>query len=253
MPRKARIDATGALHHVIARGIERGVIFRDNIDRDRFIERLSGILIETATQCYAWALIPNHFHLLLKTGRMPIKQVMQKLLTGYAVSHNRRHMRSGHLFQNRYKSILCQEEPYLLELVRYIHLNPIRAGIITDINELDRFPFCGHSPLVGKLQNNWQNTQEVLRLFSIDPETARTEYCNFVARGLSMGHRNDLIGGGLIRSSGGWERVIAGRRDKQFQKSDERILGDDQFVSQALIEAKEQQLSLKTGGIDIEQ
>ena len=108
MPRKSRIDAAGSLHHIIVRGIERGVIFEDNIDRDRFVERLSGILSETATPCYAWVLIPNHFHLLLKTGMTPIRNVMQRLLTGYAVSYNRRHTRSGHLFQNRYKSILCQ-------------------------------------------------------------------------------------------------------------------------------------------------
>lgn len=126
---------------IIVRGIERGVVFEDNIDRDRFVERLSGILSETATPCYAWALITNHFHLLLKTGMTPIRNVMQRLLTGYAVSYNRRHTRSGHLFQNRYKSILCQEEPYLLELVRYIHLNPIRAGVVAHIAELDRFAY----------------------------------------------------------------------------------------------------------------
>jgi REP element-mobilizing transposase RayT len=108
MPRKARIDAPGALHHIICRGIERRKIFDDDVDRDNFLERLGNILIETSTPCYSWALIPNHFHLLLRTGNMAISTVMRRLLTGYTVSYNRRHRRSGHLFQNRFKSILCQ-------------------------------------------------------------------------------------------------------------------------------------------------
>ena len=129
MPRKARIDAPGALHHIICRGIERRKIFLNDIDRDDFVDRLSMIVSESETLCYAWALIPNHFHLLLKTGNTPIATVMRRLLTGYAVGFNHRHRRYGRLFQNRYKSILCQADPYLLELVRYIHLNPLRAGI----------------------------------------------------------------------------------------------------------------------------
>ena len=86
--------------------------------------RLGDLLSETRTQCLAWALIHNHFHLLLKTGTVPIATVMRRLLTGYAVAYNRRHHRSGHVFQNRYKSILCQEDSYLKELVRYYPLEP---------------------------------------------------------------------------------------------------------------------------------
>jgi putative transposase len=101
MPRQARIDAPGALHHIIIRGIERKAIFKDNADRANFLERLGRILLETETGCYAWVLIRNHVHLLLKTGLTPIATVMRRLLTGYAVSFNRRHRRHGHLFQNR--------------------------------------------------------------------------------------------------------------------------------------------------------
>lgn len=144
MPRRSRIDAPGALHHIIARGIERCKIFRDDADRNNFLDRLGGIIDDTGTVCFAWALIPNHFHLLLRTGRVPIATVMCRLLTGYAVSHNRRYRRHGHLFQNRYKSILCQEDAYLLELVRYIHLNPIRAKLVSDIKALDKYVFSGH-------------------------------------------------------------------------------------------------------------
>jgi REP element-mobilizing transposase RayT len=111
-----------------ARGIERRKIFWDDTDRSSFLERLAVILEETQTQCYAWALIPNHFHILLRTGPTPLSKVMRRLMTGYAVTFNRRHRRAGHLFQNRYKSVVCEEDPYLLELIRYIHLNPLRAG-----------------------------------------------------------------------------------------------------------------------------
>ncbi|MDJ0818374.1 MAG: transposase [Desulfobacterales bacterium] len=116
MPRKARIDAPGALHHIIVRGINRRKIFLDDTDRDDFLDRLGDILSDSETPCFAWALMTNHLHLLLRTGTAPIATVMRRLLTGYAVSFNRRHRRHGHLFQNRYKSILCQEDPYLLEL-----------------------------------------------------------------------------------------------------------------------------------------
>jgi len=129
MPRRSRIDAPGALHHIIIiiRGIERKAIFKDDADKDNFLEHLKNILTDSNTSCFAWALIPNHFHLLLRTGRVPISTVMRRLLTGYAMYFNRKHNRVGHLFQNRYKSILCQEDAYMLELVRYIHLNPLRA------------------------------------------------------------------------------------------------------------------------------
>ncbi len=102
MPRQARIDTPGALHHIICRGIERRNIFKDNTDRNRFLERLGSVLQETSTPWYGWALIPNHFHLLLKTGKEPIAQIMRRLLTGRAVSFNRRYRRYGRLFQNRH-------------------------------------------------------------------------------------------------------------------------------------------------------
>jgi putative transposase len=240
MPRKSRIDAAGALQHIIARGIERGLIFQNEFDRNDFLERLSGLTRETGTRCLAWALMDNHFHLLLKTGRVPVAQVIQRLLTGYAVSYNRRHRRHGHLFQNRYKSILCQEDPYLLELVRYIHLNPVRAGIVSTVAELDRFAYSGHSAVMGRCGNNWQDTEGVLRLFANRAAIARRRYRSFVEEGIALGKREELTGGGLIRSSGGWATVKAERRLKQFQKSDERILGDGEFVEQVLADAQEQ-------------
>jgi REP element-mobilizing transposase RayT len=100
MPRKTRIDSPDAVHHAIRRGIARQKIFLCHGDRDDFLDRLGEILTEAKTSCYAWALIPNHFHLLLRTGTTPLPSAMRRLLTGYAVSHNLRHRRHGHLFQN---------------------------------------------------------------------------------------------------------------------------------------------------------
>ena len=123
MPRTARIDLPGLLQHVIVRGIERRDIFVDDRDRRLFLERLSQLLSKTDVECLAWALMSNHFHLLLRLRSTKLSVFMRRLLTGYAIVFNLLHKRSGHLFQNRYKSIVCQEDAYLLELVRYIHFS----------------------------------------------------------------------------------------------------------------------------------
>ena len=166
MLRQARIDAPGALHHIMVRGIEGKKIFRNNNDRDDFLMRLGKILSETSTPCYAWALMSNHAHLLLRTGSAPLSHVMRRLLTGYAVTFNHRHRRRGKLFQDRYKSILCQEDSYLLELVRYIHLNPLRAALVKDFDHLIQYRFSGHSVILGKSKNDWQDVDYALKYFA---------------------------------------------------------------------------------------
>ena len=140
MSRQSRIDAPGALQHIIVRGIERQAIFKHGKDYRDFLTRLGSIVVQTETPCFAWALMTNHVHLLLRTGLVPISTIMRRLLTGYAQQFNRRHRRHGHLFQNRYKSFLCEEQPYLLELVRYIHLNPLRAGQVKDTKQTVGLP-----------------------------------------------------------------------------------------------------------------
>lgn len=158
MPRLARLDAPGVLHHVMGRGIERGKIFLNNKDRNDFITRLATLAEQGAMDIYAWALIPNHFHLLCKTKKRPLSSSMRRLLTGYVVNFNRRHKRHGHLFQNRYKLIICQEDRYLKELVRYIHLNPLRAKVVSSLSALATYSYCGHSVLMGNAKREWQDT-----------------------------------------------------------------------------------------------
>ena len=231
MPRLARLDAPGVLHHVIGRGIERHDIFFDNKDRDDFINRLSVLVEENAVEVYAWTLMPNHFHLLLKTKNRPLSSSMKKLLTGYVVNFNRRHRRYGHLFQNRYKSIVCQEDAYLMELVRYIHLNLLRAKIVKDIAGLNRSPWSGHSVLLGNKKREWQNIEYVLSYFGNKKE-CKKNYIKYVKDGIATGHRPELVGGGLVRSMGGWSEVLAMRSRKEKHAFDSRVLGDSDFVQE---------------------
>ena len=184
-------------------------------------------------------MIPNHLHLLLRTGVTPIATVMRRLLTGYAVNFNHRHRRHGQLFQNRYKSILCQEDLYLLELVRYIHLNPLRAGLVKELKDLDKYPYCGHSVLMGKRKHDWQDADYVLKIYNNKYSMARRRYREYVKKGITDGRRSDLVGGGLIRSAGGWSVVKALRRSVNRVKGDERILGDGDFVETVLKAAQE--------------
>jgi len=254
MPRKARIDAPGALHHVIIRGIERKAIFKDTRDYRNFLDRLSLVFTETQTPCFAWALMSNHAHFLVRTGLVPLSMVMRRLLTGHAQQFNRRHQRHGHVFQNRYKSILCEQDPYLLELVRYIHLNPIRAGNVDDINKLNVYPYTGHATLMGKVKRPWQDTTYVLALYGKSIRASRRAYLNFVSKGIAFGRRPDLVGGGLIRSIGGWSALSAMLSSHLRVISDERILGSSDFVESVLKHANEvyeQKTLAKAKGIDL--
>jgi len=233
MPRLARLDAPGVLHHVIGRGIEKRKIFRNDTDRNDFIDRLSTLAQDGAMEIYAWALIPNHFHLLCKTKNLPLASSMRRMLTGYVVNFNKRHRRHGHLFQNRYKSIVCQEDVYLKELVRYIHLNLLRAGLVKSLKELNQSPWSGHSALTGKMYRAWQNTEYVLSFFGSSGHCRRT-YLQYVEKGIDQGSRPELVGGGLIRSMGGWSEVLASRRRGEKEAADQRILGDGEFVKQVI-------------------
>lgn len=230
MPRSTRIDAPGVLHHVIGRGIEKRHIFRDDADRDDFLTRLATLVEGEALKVYAWALLPNHFHLLCRTNLLPLSMSMHRLLTGYVVNFNKRHHRHGHLFQNRFKSIVCQEDRYLKELVRYIHLNPLRSRLVSDLNGLAAYPYAGHSALTGHFRRAWQDIDRVLCLFGKHPSNARRAYYRFIAAGLSMGRKPELVGGGLVRSRGGWSEVTALRRRGDQSACDPRILGDGEFM-----------------------
>ncbi|WP_298273589.1 transposase [Geobacter sp.] len=222
MPRTARLDAPDLLQHVIVRGVERCDIFGDDNDRSRFVGNLSGLLVKTGTECLAWALMSNHFHLLLRPRSTPLATIMRRLLTGYAIYFNLRHNRSGHLFQNRYKSIVCQEDAYLLELVRYIHLNPLRAGLVKDLAALDNYPWSGHMVIMGKGIMEGQITDEILALFGKRKRKARAKYRQFIADGIAMGKRAELGGGRKMTKSA--------LEELGEEPYDARVLGSGDFI-----------------------
>ncbi len=183
---------------------------------------------------------------------------MRRLMTGYAVTFNFRHRRAGHLFQNRYKSVVCEEDAYLLELIRYIHLNPLRANLVKDMKELDKYLWAGHSALVGKRKNPLildvplinaggnngkslaeKTVEDVLQYFGKSLKKARRKYRVFVEKGIKQGRRTDLQGGGLVRSAGGDKTGLLGQKEEDKELSDQRILGSGDFVAEVLRAANE--------------
>ena len=239
MPRGPRLDAPGTLHHVMVRGIEGMNIVNDDNDRGFFVKRLGQLAQATGTKIHAWALMSNHAHLLVVSGPSGLATFMRRLLTGYASYYNRCHKRHGHLFQNRYKSIVCEEEPYFLKLVAYIHLNPLRAGLVKSLSELEQYSWCGHAVVMNRIRHDWQDSDIVLAQFGDRESFARKGYCEFVAAESGLGRQAELTGGGLIRSMGGWSEVKSVRRRGEKQFSDIRILGSGDFVKDILHGAEE--------------
>ena len=211
----------------MVRGIERRRIFESDRDREDFLDRMGKVVKEGQASCFAWVLIPNHAHILLRTGSVPLPKMMRRLLTGYAVSFNLRHRRSGHLFQNRYRSIVCEEDAYLLELVRYIHLNVIRAGLVKGMGGLDRYRWSGHSVLMGRESRPWQAREEVLSYFGRREGVARRRYRQFVFEGIVLGKRGEL-------STGKVGTDMGGGRGNGSREGDSRILGRSWFVEEVL-------------------
>ncbi|MET0028813.1 MAG: transposase [Candidatus Thiodiazotropha sp.] len=155
MPRLGRLHIPGGCYHVMGRGLERRrIIFADR-DKQDFLARMGETLARSGSQCLAWSVMTNHYHLLIRVGDQQLAKLMSPLLGGYAGHYNRHHRRSAYVYQNRYKSILCDEDSYLLELVRYIHLNPLRADMVKSLSDLDRYPWTGRATLMGYRKQDW--------------------------------------------------------------------------------------------------
>jgi REP element-mobilizing transposase RayT len=167
------MDATGVAQHVMVRGIEGRRIFCDDVDREDFVERLDRLVPELGFLCYAWAFLPNHAHLVLQTGPVPLSRLMARLGTGYARRFNERHERSGHLFQNRFRSRVVEADRDLLGVVLYVHRNPLEAGLVRGGGALERFPWCGHGGLTGaRRPYPFESPSETLALLARDPQEA---------------------------------------------------------------------------------
>jgi hypothetical protein len=164
------------------RGIEGRPIFGDDRDRENLLLRLDRILTLCTTCCYAWALMTNHLHLLLQTGAVGISKVMAQLNTGYAMYFNRRYGRRGYFFQDRFKSRRVTSDGDLMNLIRYIHRNPLEAGLVSDLDALEPYRWCGHSALVGtRLPRLFHAADSARALFGPDAASAIEALRTFMA------------------------------------------------------------------------
>ena len=189
MARRARVEFPGALYHVITRGNQRQSIFRDDQDRGKYLEILSSLKKQFTFRIPAYVLMLNHVHLLLESGAVPLSRIMQRLGSGYTQYFNRRHKQVGHLFQGRYKAILCDKDSYLLELTRYLHLNPVRAKVVTDPADYQWSSYRGY---VGETPGQqWLDSADVLEQFSKKVKEARKLYRQFVLEGKGEGHKEE--------------------------------------------------------------
>ena len=204
MARTPRLEVEGGLYHITARGNNRRHIFDDDDDHQKFL----GLLAEAKTKLpfylYAYCLMTNHVHLLIERRQDAISRVMHRLLTGYSRYYNRRHDRVGHLFQKRYHATLCQTDQYLAELVRYIHLNPVRARIVRDPASCS---YSSHRAYLGLEKSRLVDSEPVLRHFGATKKAARERFRLFVKAGLTDGPKDEL-----------------------FSELEGNICGDDDFI-----------------------
>ncbi len=227
----ARLETPGSLAHIMAHSIEGKELFLDDDDKNEFLSRFAKGLAECDFQCYAWALMDNHYHLLIRTGHLPMSKLMRALNGGYARYYNKKYKRRGYLFQDRFKSVLCQDQEYAAQLIKYIHLNPLRAGKVKSLDQLKDWAWCGHGFLSGVMNakgEEFQNRKECLRRFGDNEHDALiayleslSQYCqsgnNKTAGQLPITEATEIAG-----SCKGWPAVI----------------GDPEFVKKAMQQYK---------------
>ena len=182
MSRPLRLEYCGALYHITARGDRRGSIYATEADRRRFNEILSGVVERLGWRVYAWCQMTNHYHLLVETPGANLSAGMQALNGVYSSYFNRAHGRVGHVFQGRYTAIVVERESYLLELSRYIVLNPVRSGMVEQAGE---WPWSSYREMCGLRQAPvWLTTEAVLSLFGTRRRAAMRRYVEFVEAGV---------------------------------------------------------------------
>ena len=222
--RKPRIEIAGGLYHLITRGNNRKRIFQSPDDHLKFLRLLERQKAKQPFYVYAYCLMPNHVHLLAEMRDDPISRVMHGLLTAYSQYHNRKYRQMGHLFQGRYKAILCQSDRYLAELVRYIHLNPVRAKMVARPED---YEYSGHRAYLGTDRSGLLDTEPVLRHFGAQKKRAVAHYTQFVNAALdqqSQQHYYVSAEGRMLGDEEFLDQVkhrigdYLGNRDKQVRK-----------------------------------
>ena len=206
MARKPRVEFAGACYHVIARGNRRATLFHDKADYAAYLDRLRHYQEQDHLTCYAFVLLANHLHLLVESGDVPLSRTMQRLQFTYTQYYNRRYRKTGHLFQGRYQAIVCDRDAYLVELVRYLHLNPAR---LRQPQNPWRYPWSSHRAYLGEQTPVQVDTGVVLEQFHRQVRFARKAYQQFLREGLSLGHQAQY-----------------------YETVDQRFLGDDRFLEE---------------------
>lgn len=234
MPRKPRLSVPGALHHVMARGIEGRQIFHDDEDRRLFLSLLSDGISKTGFKCYAWVLMGNHYHLLLRVNEHHLASMLRPVNSKYARWFRKRDGSRGYLFQDRFKSIVTQDQGYIEELVRYIHLNPMRANICYTLDDLDHYPWSGHAALVGTMKFAFQDIKPILKRFGDNPETAKKEYRSFIKKGI-----DGTTGSEFMDSIRKCNHDVTDRHDHRSW-----VIGDPEFVKAALAHDRAKKVSV---------
>jgi putative transposase len=214
MARKPRIHYPGAVYHVILRGNGGQDIFFSQADRSRFYFLLQEGVEKYGHRVHAFCLMTNHVHLAIQVGEVPLSRIMQNIGFRYTSYLNRRKKRTGHVFQGRYKALLIDADRYLLELVRYIHCNPVRAGLV---QSPDQYQWSSHRSYLGRAAIPWLTTDWVLSQFAARERKARELYGGFIAEGINEEYRAEFHKG-----------LFEGR-----------ILGDDRFSEKSLVRAEE--------------
>ena len=182
MPRQTRLDAPGVAHHVMIRGVDGARIFFDARDRQSFVDRMSRVLVDGGASCFAWALMPNHAHAVVRSDAGNLSRLMRRLNTGHALWFNRRWSRRGYLFQGRFRSRLVEDDADLVGLVRYVNGNPLEGGLVPSLDELARHPWSGHSALLGTREPlPFEAVSDTLALFDSDPGRARQRLLEWMA------------------------------------------------------------------------
>jgi REP element-mobilizing transposase RayT len=218
MPRRARIQCEGLFCHVVVRGVARAPIFADDQDREDLLGRLDRIVPESGARCLAWALIPNHFHLVLATGPTRLSRLMSRIETGYARHFNERHGRVGHLFQNRFLSRPANDDGDLQGLIRYVHRNPVHHGLLPGVDSLATYAWCGHPALLGTAPPRRFHAADVaLEAFGPTRASARRSLAAWMKREPEQVAEPDLgeatVGKRLGSASGARVRESAGLPD----------------------------------------
>jgi len=228
MPRMARLESPGSLVHIMAHSIEGKLLFIDEQDRNEFLSRFEKGLANTGFHCYTWVLMDNHYHLFIKTSSLPTSKLMRGLNSGYARYYNKKYNRRGYLFQDRFKSLLCQDQDYAVQLIKYINLNPLRAGMVKSLEQLKTWPWCGHGCLLGERDahgQTFQKREECLRRFGDNEEDAIKSYLESLLQSCGIEIAGQLSSIEAIEIAGsckGWPAVI----------------GDPEFVKNAMEEYK---------------